>query len=149
MFQIPCLTCVPNTWNRLFEIAKALSLTFIIVILILRSEWIKITISKHLHCKQRNLFLCQVTPGNNSGSTTTCRWLWSEGMLPAWYWPVWKFGLILAISVLASVAAHHLLLFKWKAIAFRIFVFSESVIIFSMFCTFYKSPCAVLFHSPF
>jgi len=45
---------------------------------------------------QRNLLICLVTPGTNSGSTSACPWLWSEGTLPA-YWPVCNFDLILAM----------------------------------------------------
>ena len=52
---------------------------------------------------------CQVTPGSDSGSTSACPWLWSEGTLTAYSWPVCKFDLILAIlSVSTSVAACHL-----------------------------------------
>ena len=48
-----------------------------------------------------------VTPGSNTGSTSTCPWLCSEKTLPA-YWLVCKFDLILAVflvvfSVLTSV----------------------------------------------
>ena len=45
---------------------------------------------------QRNLLICLVIPGS------ACPWLWSKGMLPA-YWPVCKFYLILTIpSVLTQ-----------------------------------------------
>ena len=51
---------------------------------------------------QRNLLMCLVAPGNNSGFTSTCPWLWSEGTLPI-YWPVCKFDLILVVlSVLTN-----------------------------------------------
>jgi len=50
--------------------------------------------------------LCLVTLGSDSGSTSGCPWLWSEGMLPA-YWPMWKFDLILAIlSVYIFICAY-------------------------------------------
>ena len=45
----------------------------------------------------RNLLTSLVTPRSDSGSTSTCLWLWSYRMLPAYsYWPVW-FDLILVV----------------------------------------------------
>ena len=57
---------------------------------------------------QITLLICLVSWRNASGSTNTYPWLWSEGMLPA-YWLVCKFDLISPIlSVLTSITAHHL-----------------------------------------
>jgi len=91
----------------------------------LAKKWPKMSLENHwcawqVHCPfselllQRNLLICQVTPGSDSGSTSTCPCLWWEGTLPApAYWPACKFDLMLTIlSVLTSVAAHHLLLFN-------------------------------------
>jgi len=51
-------------------------------------------------------------PGSDSGCTSACPWLWSEGTVPV-YWPVCKFDLIFAtLSVLTNVAARHLPLFN-------------------------------------
>jgi len=49
--------------------------------------------------------LCLVIPGSDSGSTSACPWLWSKGILPA-YWPVCKFDLILAIPSVLSRDGH-------------------------------------------
>jgi len=61
---------------------------------------------------EEKILICQATPGSKSGSTSTCPWLCSEGMLPA-NLPAYKFGFILAIlSVLSSIAASRLPLFN-------------------------------------
>ena len=84
---------------------------------------------------QRNLLICLVTPGSTSGSTSTCPWLQSKETLPA-DWPVCKFDLILyvlfilvAFSILASIAACHLPLYQCIASAFRILVLPVSFIV--------------------
>ena len=46
---------------------------------------------------QKNLWMCLVTTGSASGSTSACPWwLWSRETLPA-YWPVCKFDLTLSV----------------------------------------------------
>jgi len=78
--------------------------------------------------------MCLATPGNNSGSTSVCPWLWPGEMLPA-YWPVCKFDLILpvlflaAFNVLTTITAYHLPLYQCVAIAFRILVLSVRLIV--------------------
>ena len=91
---------------------------------------------RQVHCPifwvvlQRNLLMCLATPGNASGSTSVCPWLWSGEMLPA-YWPVCEFDLTLrvlflvaAFNVLITITAYHLPLYQCVAIVFRILVFS-------------------------
>ena len=54
-------------------------------------------------------YVCLVTSRSDSGSTSTFPWLWSEGTLPAWYWHVCRFDLILVVpTVLTSITAPHL-----------------------------------------
>jgi len=70
------------------------------------------------------------TPGNASGSTSVCPWLWSGEMLPV-YWPVCEFDLTLRVlflvavfNVLITITAYHLPLYQCVVIAFRILVLS-------------------------
>ena len=82
---------------------------------------------------QRNLLTCQVTPGSNSGSTSACPWLWSNGTLTA-YWPVCKFDLILELSsCINQCSCLPIASLQWIAIVFQLFTFSISFIIFCMF----------------
>ena len=63
-------------------------------------------------------------PGNASGSTSVCPWLWSGEMLPA-YWPVCEFDLTLrvlflvaAFNILITITAYHLPLYQCVPCAF-------------------------------
>jgi len=74
------------------------------------------------------------TPGNASGSTRVCPWLWSWETLSA-YWHVCKFDLILpvlflvAFNVLTTLIVYRLPLYECVAIAFRILVLSVRFIV--------------------
>ena len=58
------------------------------------------------------LLICQVTPRSDSGSTSTCPWMWLKGTLPV-YWAASKFDLILGfLSALA---------WSWQPIVFTEF----------------------------
>jgi len=89
---------------------------------------------------RRGLLVCLATPGNASGSTSVCPWLWLGEMLPA-YWPVCEVDLTLrvlflvaAFNVLITMTAYHLPLYQCVVIAFRILVLSVRFI-FTQLCS--------------